>query len=567
MAIIGIDLGTTNSLVSYFKDGKSELIKNVHGSPFTPSVVSVLESGEVIVGQPAKERLYTHPHMTAATFKRFMGTKKEFVLGNQRFTPVELSALVLKSLKADAEAEIGETIEEAIISVPAYFNDQQRRATKQAGELAGLRVERLLAEPTAAALAYGIHESHSDTEFLVFDLGGGTFDVSVVEMFDNIMEVKAVAGDNFLGGEDFDRAIAEYFIQNQGLQDTIDDKSRSIIKEKAEEVKRALTSSASVEMRVVLGDTEHNMTMTQVIFEKISEPILEKIRQPILRALRDARMKTEDLSYIIMVGGSSHIPLIRSYVAKIFGRLPMGYIDPDEAVGLGAGAAAALKERNKDIEERMMTDVCPYTLGTDTIQETEFDSWIDNVYLPIIERNTIIPCSKVVRLYSAVKNQKKMSIIIYQGESRQADQNLKLGELMIKLPPKPKGEAEVDVRYTYDINGLLEVEVTNVETGQKKREVIVNSDNQLTQAEINDRFKRLEALKIHPRDQQKNQLLLARAERLYEELLGEMRDFIGYQIREFETVLNKQNVQEIETASEDLTVMLEDIESQIWGDI
>ena len=564
MHIVGIDLGTTNSLISCFRDGKSELIQNAHGELLTPSVVSVLENGEIIVGQAAKERLYTHPHMTAAAFKRFIGTKKQYAIGKHKFTPVELSSLVLKSLKADAEAALGEQVEEAIISVPAYFNDQQRRATKQAGELAGLRVERLISEPTAAALAYGLHESDTDIQFLVFDLGGGTFDVSVVEMFDNILEVKAVAGDNFLGGEDFDQAISEYFIQDQKLQEKIDSKARSIIKEKAESVKCALTFSETAEMRVVLCDTAYTATLTQSTLEKISEPILTRIRQPILRSLRDARLKPTDLSHVIMVGGSSRMPLIRSYAARLFERLPMmGFIDPDEAVGLGAGVCAALKGRDKYFEERLMTDVCPYTLGTDVLKQNQYGGWDSNVYLPIIERNTVIPCSKVVRLYNVADNQTVINVMIYQGESRQANQNLELGELKLNVPPRPSGQSAVDVRYTYDINGLLEVEVTSIETGQKKREVIVNSENQLTPEEIEDCLKRLASLKIHPHDQLENRLLLARAERIYEESLGDARENIGHQIRIFEAVLDKQDLHLIKTAAKGFAAFLDEMERQI----
>ena len=560
MGIVGIDLGTTNSLISCFREGKSELIKNIHGRNLTPSVVSVLDNGEMTVGQTAKERLYTHPNMTAAAFKRFMGTKKQYTLGRHKFTPVELSSLVLKSLKADAETALGEPVEEAIISVPAYFNEQQRRATKQAGEIAGLRVERLISEPTAAALAYGLHESGSDKHFLVFDLGGGTFDVSIVELFEGIMEVKAVAGDTFLGGDDFDQLIADHFISELKLQDKIDFKARSVIKEKAEAVKCALSSSETAEMRVVLGDNEYTATISRYQLEKISEPILTRIRQPILRALRDARLKTTDLSNVIMVGGSSRMPLIRAYTAQLFEHLPVGYIDPDEAVGLGAGVAAALKERNKDLGERMMTDVCPFTLGTDVLSANASGGWDSNVYLPIIERNTAIPYSKVVRLYSAYDNQTKHVIAIYQGESRKADQNMKLGELEISVPPKPRGESEIDVRYTYDINGLLEVEVKSLETEQIKREIIINSENQLTPAEIKECLKRLASLKIHPRDRSENQLLLARAERLYEESLGEVRDYVGRQTRLFEAELDRQDPKTIEAAVKDFSVMLDEIE-------
>ena len=562
MPIVGIDLGTTNSLIACFRNGRSELIPNTHGESLTPSVVSLLESGELIVGQAAKERLYTHPHLTAAAFKRFMGTKKQYVLGRKKFTAVELSALVIKSLKADAEAMLGERVEEAVISVPAYFNDQQRRATKQAGELAGLRVERLISEPTAAALAYGLHESDNDIKFLVFDLGGGTFDVSVVEMFENIMEVKAVAGDNFLGGEDFDQAIVDYFIEDQGFQ-ALSESEQAIVKEKAETAKIALSSSDTTDIQVVLRDTRYVSKLTSSTFEEISKPIFARMRQPILRALRDAHLEPTDLAEVILVGGSSRMPLVRSFVEPLFGRLMMECIDPDEAVGIGAGVAAALKERNKELEERLMTDVCPYTLGTKVMSANQFGGLTDNVYLPIIERNTVIPCSKSVRLQTVTNNQRFITVRIYQGESRQADQNLELGELRIIVPPKPRGQAMVDARYTYDVNGLLEVEVTSLDTGLKERKVIINSENQLSEAEIKACVKKLASLKIHPRDKLENQLLLSRAERLYAEALGDMRAFIGNQTLNFEAVLDTQDPVLIKEAAQSFSSFLDETQRRL----
>ena len=563
MPIVGIDLGTTNSLVACFRDGRSRILPNAQGELLTPSVVSVLESGELVVGQAAKERLYTHPAVTAAAFKRFMGTKKAYRLGPHTFTPVELSSLVLKSLKADAAAALGEPVVEAVVSVPAYFNEQQRRATQQAGELAGLTVQRLVSEPTAAALAYGLHETDTETDrrFLVFDLGGGTFDVSIVELFYNILEVKAVAGDGFLGGEDFDQAIATWFATTQGLAPT--GKDAAIIKEKAEAAKRQLTDADPVEMKVTLGDTPLTATLTRDQLAVIAEPLLDRIRQPVLRAMHDARLRPSDLAQVILVGGSSRMPLIREYAATLFDRTPLDAINPDEAVALGAGVAAALKERHVDLAERLVTDVCPYTLGTNICSENRLGGLTPNVYLPIIERNTVIPCSKVQRLTTIVDDQREILITVYQGESRQADQNLKLGELMIDIPPKPAGQARVDVRYTYDINGLLEVEVTSVDTKETKREVIVNSENQLSPAEIEDCLKRLSALKIHPRDQASNQFLLSRAERLYEEALGDARIRIGEETRTFEAILDKQDSGLIDRAAAEFAVFLDEMERRL----
>jgi len=563
MSIVGIDLGTTNSSISCFRNGKSELIPNIHGDRLTPSVVSVLDNGEIVVGKAAKERLYTHPQLTAAAFKRHMGMKKKYNLGSHVFTPVELSSLVLKSLKADAEDALGEPVKEAVISVPAYFNEHQRFATKQAGELAGLHVERLISEPSAAALAYGLHESDSFIQFLVFDLGGGTFDVSIVEMFDKVMEVKAVAGDSFLGGEDFDQVIADYFIKDQDLHSRLDNKVRAIIKEKAEAAKFALSKNDVVEMKVVLGDETFKSVLTQEKLEELCAPLLGRIRQPLIRALRDATLSSSDLAYVILVGGSCHMPLIRSYATSLFGNLPIGSIDPDEAVGLGTGVAAALKDRNENLQEHLMTDVCPFTLGTGTSSECNDGSMLHNIFLPIIERNTVIPFSKVVRFFTLFNNQTQVRVTVYQGESRHADQNLKLGEMEIRVPPKPKGEAAIDVRYTYDVNGLLEVEVTSIDTGITERKVIKNAETQLSSKEIDASFKRLAKLKIHPRDKDENRLLLARAERLFEESLGDMRVCIDQSTRDFERVLDRQIPTEIEVAAIEFEFFLNQFEATL----
>jgi molecular chaperone HscC len=563
-AIIGIDLGTTNSLGTCFMDGKCVLIPNAFGEMLTPSVVSVLENGEIVVGRAAKERLYTHPERTAAVFKRFMGSRKSYRLAGADFTPVTLSSVVIKSLKADAEAFLGEAPDEAVISVPAYFNDQQRRATKEAGEMAGLRVERLISEPAAAALAYGLHESDAETKFLVFDLGGGTFDVSVVDLFESILEVKAVAGNNYLGGENFDEAIAEYFIKQQGFGESLSRKDLSVIKEKAEVCKWELTRSGAAEMQVTLGDKRFSTPVSNRILEKIAEPVLTQLKKPVLRALRDSGLTPRELDHIILVGGATKMPVVRSYVAKLFERLPMSRLNPDEAVALGAGICAAMKARNEALSEHFMTDICPYTLGVAVSMEDQYGNLTGGHFLPVIERNTTIPCSRVVRCYSVVNNQNHIQIEIYQGESRLVENNLRLGGLSLPIPPKPAGEAAVDVRYTYDINGILEVEVTSPDTGKSKREMIVNSETRLSKEEIEESMRRLEHLKIHPRENSRNRFLIERGERMYEESLSRAREEIDAQIRRFEAVLDLQDPIEIEKAARELEDFLKAAESRLF---
>ncbi|RXE58437.1 Hsp70 family protein [Acetivibrio mesophilus] len=561
MPIIGIDLGTTNSLVSCVIDNECVIIPNALNESKTPSVVSVLDNDEIIVGSAAKERLITHPQHTAAAFKRYMGTNKKYTLGKYTFTPTELSSFVLRSLKADAEAFLGTQITEAVISVPAYFNDQQRRATKQAGELAGLKVERLINEPTAAAVSYGLHQSGDEKQFLVFDLGGGTFDVSILDFFDNIFEVKAVAGNNFLGGEDFDQCLIDYFLKRNNIDKyDLDLKAMSILKKLAEKCKISLSNSDSYSLNYTINGQDYDLAISNSEFEAISKDLLIKLKQPLLKAFRDSNMYTHDLDEIILVGGSTKMPLIRSFAAKYFGRLPLCSLNPDEIVALGAGIYAAMKERNEFFKETVLTDVCPYTLGVEVVTFNEFGEIEDGHFLPIIERNTTVPFSKVKRLYNVFDYQRAINVSVYQGESRLVENNIKLGELELYVPPAPRGKSAVDVRYTYDINGILEVEVTSVATGEKKRKVILRNDCTLTDEEVEARLKELEEIKIHPRENAKSKYLLAKAERLYEETLSDLRLMIAKAIQHFESVLERQNPEEVKSESLKFEAFLNKIE-------
>ena len=562
MSIIGIDLGTTNSLVACYRDHESKLIPNSLGNYLTPSVVSVLENGEIIVGAAAKERLITNPEITIAAFKRYMGTNKKYQLGRHTFNSTDLSAFVLKSLKADAEVYLGECVTEAIISVPAYFNNQQRRATYEAGKLAGLQVERLINEPTAAAVAYGMHQKTDEQKLLIFDLGGGTFDVSILEIFEDILEICAVAGDNFLGGEDFDECLIKYFCEMHNLNlDRLPIDTLVTLKKQAEKSKIALTLSNSATMVCRFKDQVLETTITETIFESIAGELLLKLKNPLLKALKDSNNKTNDLDDIILVGGSSKMPIIRNLVTKMFGRFPLVQINPDEVVGIGIGICAGIKERHEALKEKVLTDVCPYTLGTAVVTENQFGEQADGIFFPIIERNTTIPYSKVDRLYNAVDNQKKIKVAVYQGESRLVENNLKLGELMIKIPPAPKGQSAIDVRYTYNIDGILEVEVTSVQSGLKKSIVLCNSDTNLTDDQIAVRLKELEKIKIHPRDQVHNCYLLEKAERLYEESLAETRMLIAKHIEYFSAVLDRQKPKEIEIAIQEMENFLSQLEA------
>ncbi len=563
MSKIGIDLGTTNSLVAYWSDNGPAIIPNVYGSRLTPSVVSVDDNGEILVGQIAKERLITHPTLTASTFKRFMGTEKQYQLGKYTFSPQELSSFIIKALKSDAEAFLKEEVTEAVISVPAYFSDAQRKATKNAAELAGLKVERLISEPTAAALAYGFHQESLETKFLIFDLGGGTFDVSILELFEGVMEVQSIAGDNFLGGEDFTSIFVSHFIKSNNIDiNNLDFKARSAIYKQAELCKYALSENNSATMKFTMnGDTlETNINKDQ--FESFSRELIFRLRKPIEQALRDAELSPKELDAVILIGGATRMPLIKATVSKMFGMLPFSNINPDEAVALGAAVQVALKDRNEALKEMILTDVCPYTLGTNIVKKTSNGQFEGGYFFPIIERNTPIPVSRVERLYTVQDNQKNILVEIYQGERRRVEDNIKLGELTIKVPKAKAGEQSIDVRYTYDINGILEVEVKSVETGETKQIVIEKSPGSMTKEEIEKSLKALSNIKIHPRDKSENRLLIARGERLYEELLGDKREYVGMLLKSFEDVLYTQDVKKIEIAANAINEQFDELEGR-----
>ncbi|GAB0075786.1 molecular chaperone HscC [Pseudomonas syringae pv. tomato] len=563
--IVGIDLGTTNSLVAVWRDGSSELVTNALGETLTPSVVGLDDDGQILVGKAARERLQTHPEKTTALFKRYMGSAQEIRLGAGTYRPEELSSLVLKSLKADVERAYGEPVTEAVISVPAYFSDAQRKATRIAGELAGLKVEKLINEPTAAALAYGLHQKQGETSFLVFDLGGGTFDISILELFDGVMEVRASAGDNFLGGEDFDRLLVEHFLALH--RDEQDFPAKELVtpslRREAERVRKALGQDDRVDFVLRHAEREWRKTVTQEQMSDLFAPLLARLRSPIERALRDAKIRVADLNEILLVGGTTRMPLIRKLAAGMFGRFPAMTLNPDEVVAQGAAIQAALKQRDAALEEVVLTDVCPYTLGIETTQYV-FNGYQPGHYLPIIERNSVVPVSRVRTVNTISDNQDHVLLKIFQGESRLVKDNIALGELNIPVPKAKAGEVELDVRFTYDNNGLLEADVLIQMTGEKHKLVIENNPGVMTPTEIRERLKVLEALKVHPREQQVNTHLTARLERLYQEYLGEARETIGIWAAQFQRVLETQDDRQINELRKQLEQEADRFERGEW---
>ncbi len=563
MAIIGIDLGTTNSLVAVW-DGEPRLIPNALGEFLTPSVVGVDNNQEILVGSLAQERLYTHPDHTVAHFKRDMGTDRITSLGKHRFRPEELSALVVKSLKRDVEAYLEKPVTEAVISVPAYFNDTQRKATRAAGELAGLRVERVINEPTAAAMAYGIHHREKETTILVFDLGGGTFDVSILEFFDGIMEVRASAGDNFLGGEDFTQSILQGFLDfSQIDKSQLDHKTRNRLRHNAEWAKQALSQQESFVFQFPGKPEFQEWTLDHELLESLSKPLIDRMRVPVERALRDASLGSHDLDSILLIGGATRMPLVKSLIAKMFGKLPLSHIHPDEAVALGAAVQAGLKARDEALNEFVLTDVCPYTLGVETIHMEDSGKLKEGYFCPMIERNTVIPASRVEQFANISRFQSRVEVPVYQGESRMVKNNIHLGDLKFPIPRGRPGTQTVEVRFTYDINGILEVEATVVSTGLKKRLVIEKNPGVLSKEEIERRLQQLAVLKIHPREETENRHLIAKGERLYEEALGKNRIDISDELSLFEGALDKQDPSRIRKARERFKKFLAILEEEM----
>lgn len=559
--IIGIDLGTTNSLAAYFTEEGPKIIPNRLGRHLTPSVVSVDEENQVYVGETARERGFLYPHMTASVFKRDMGSDKKYRLGGKEFTAQDLSSFVLRTLKEDAEVYLGETVEEAVISVPAYFDDKRRKATKRAGELAGLKVERIISEPTAAAIAYGLYEKQKNTKFLVFDLGGGTFDVSILELFENILEVRAVAGDNYLGGEDFTGLLVQHYMEQMDLKLTeLTQKTLGQIYSQAEACKLSYSGTATGVMSCRIGGEEKSLKIPLRSYEKMCEPLLAKIRKPVQRSLSDAHVKLADIDEIVLVGGATRLPVVRDFIIRMFKKFPDTAMNPDEAVALGAAIQGAMKERQEAVREVILTDVCAFTLGTETAVRLKDGKTDEGHFCPIIERNTVIPASRTERFYTLYDDQERVRICVLQGESRYAKNNLLLGQLDIEIPKNKAGEESVDVTYTYDINSILEVEVCVTSSGLRQRRIIKGRENDMTDREIEERMRELSYLKIHPREQEENKLLLLKGERLYEETVGDNRRRMEYEIQKFEMVLNTRDRGKIEEAAKHFAQVMEEVE-------
>ena len=548
--LIGIDLGTSNSAVCIWQNGQAVLVPNAYGQNLTPSVIGLDDDGHILTGAPAHARLFTHPDLTLSSFKRFMGTDHQFRLGNQYFRAEELSALLLRSLKADVEQHCGCNVDRAIITVPAYFNDIQRKAVKTAGEMAGLRVERLLNEPTAASLAYGL-ANQQEQKFLVFDLGGGTFDVSIIDMFEGVIEVRASSGDVFLGGDDFTRSLVSWMLAQYPQLNKEESGLQGRLVTLAERAKRQLTSQDSVSVSYQHDGETLSWTITNDILAQCCESALERMKKPVIQALRDAKFSPDQVDHIVLVGGATRMPLVRQAVARLFGRFPRTDLHPDEAVALGAGIQAGLAMQDQALDDIVLTDVMPFTLGIE-IARRKGDGYESGHFLPLIERNSFVPVSRVESIVTITPQQKVIELAIYQGEARRVTDNILLGSLSVDVPPRPAGEITADVRFTYTLDGILEVECKVDNTGEMQKLVIEKSPGSLTPEQISASLLRLENIKQHPREQLVNRHLVAEANAFYEQSLGDQRRYIADHLYRFESVLDTQDARLIAQARQEI---------------
>lgn len=564
MAIVGIDLGTTNSLVAAYKDGRPLLIPNQFGELLTPSVVSVDGDGRVLVGSIARERLVTQPSRTAARFKRKMGTDAVYKLGGRRFTPEQLSACVIKQLVADAEAYLGERVDEAVVSVPAYFDVAQRAATKRAGALAGVHVERLVNEPSAAALGHHLGdraqtgEFPDDETFVVFDFGGGTLDVSVVDCFDNVVSISAVAGDNHLGGLDFDMAIAQEACRINGVGiNSLGAAERATLLREAEAAKQDLAADddhAFLRSSNPLLPKPLHLT-NQALFE-LCAPLFTRIEGPLKQAVYDSDVPAEEISCTVLVGGSSRMPVVRRYLQRLLA-VPVTSADEcDVAVALGLGAYVGIKQRARGMRDLVLTDICPYSLSTAVRNP---NPPFEPLASFLIERNTILPASRSQVYANSQVGSRQATVEVYQGENVYAKDNARLAEFSFKLPYNPKETEPFTVTFTYDINSILGIEVLVHSTGEVSRRVYNGSgwsddEESLVRLQEVQLGLRMDPARIDA------ELALERALRVAAEGGEALRDFLRVVTSDFASSLNTNSLKVLIQKTRQLNALLDQIE-------
>ena len=572
--IIGIDLGTTNSAVAVMEGGESVIIPNIEGNRTTPSVVAFTKDGERLVGETAKRQAITNPDRTISSIKRHMGSDFNVKIDDKTYSPQDISAMILQKLKADAESYLGETITEAVITVPAYFTDAQRQATKDAGRIAGLDVKRIVNEPTAAALAYGEDKDTEAQTVMVYDLGGGTFDVSILELSDGVFEVHATRGNNKLGGDDFDNRlidyIAEEFKKENGIDLKADNMSLQRLKEAAEKAKKELSSTMSTNINLPFitasqsGPLHLNMDVTRAKFDELTADLVKKTEGPVKDALKDAGLNANEIDKVLLVGGSTRIPAVQECIKKLTGKQPQKDINPDECVALGAAIQGGVL--SGDVKDLLLLDVTPLSLGIETM---------GNITTRLIERNTTIPTKKSQVFTTAADNQTSVEIHVLQGERQMAKDNVTLGRFTLDgIAPARRGVPQIEVTFDIDANGIVNVSAKDKGTG-KEQHITITSSTNLNEEEIEKKVK--EAEMYAQEDAKKKDLIEARnnadsmiyqSENTLKDVEGKISDADKTKIEEaikgLKDVKDGEDLEAIKSKTEELTQAFYAISEEIY---
>ena len=571
--IIGIDLGTTNSCVAVMEGGKPVVITNTEGIRTTPSIVAFTKNGERLVGDPAKRQAVTNADKTISSIKRHMGTDYKDDIDGKKYTPQEISAMILQKLKADAESYLGETVSEAVITVPAYFNDAQRQATKDAGKIAGLDVKRIINEPTAAALAYGL-DNESEQKIMVYDLGGGTFDVSIIEIGDGVIEVLATNGDTHLGGDDFDNVIINYLVdefkKTEGVDLSGDKMAMQRLKVEAEKAKKELSSATTTNINLPFitataeGPKHLDITLTRAKFDELTHDLVERTAIPVQNALKDAGLTTADITKVLLVGGSTRIPAVQDKVRQLTGKEPNKSLNPDECVAIGAAIQGGVL--SGDVKDLVLLDVTPLSLGIETY---------GGVFTKLIERNTTIPTKKSQIFSTAADGQTSVEVHVLQGEREMAAYNKTLGRFQLTgIPAAPRGVPQIEVTFDIDANGIVHVSAKDMATGNSQNVAITASTN-LTDEDIEKAVKDAEA---HAEEDKKRkdeievknnaESLIYNSEKTLNELgdkiSGEEKAKIETEIEATKKALESNNTEEIKEATEKLTKVFYEMSEQLY---
>ncbi len=573
--IIGIDLGTTNSCVSVLEGGDATVIPNQEGNRTTPSIVAFAKSGERLVGETAKRQAITNPNRTIASIKREMGHDYHVKIDDKSYSPQEVSAMILTKLKEDAEAYLGESVKEAVITVPAYFTDSQRQATKDAGRIAGLEVKRIINEPTAAALAYGMEKTDQHQKIFVYDLGGGTFDVSILEIGDGVFEVLATNGNNNLGGDDFDKKVmdwmADEFAKENGVDLRADNMSLQRLKEAAEKAKKELSTTMTTNINLPFitatsaGPLHLNMDLSRSKFNQMTADLVEKTVEPMRKAMSDAGLSQSDIDQVILVGGSTRIPAVQEAVKKIAGKDPHKGINPDECVALGAAIQGGVL--SGDVNDVLLLDVTPLSLGIETL---------GSVFTKLIERNTTIPTKKSQIFSTAADNQTAVDIHVLQGERQMAKDNVTLGRFQLDgIPPARRGMPQIEVTFDIDANGIVNVKAKDMGTG-KEQHITITASTNLSEEEIEAKVKEAEQYaeedkKVKEKVEVHNQLdtLIYESEKQMTELgdkaTADEKSSVESAVAEAKKALETNEIEAMKSALEGLQKAFEPIAQKMYA--